>query len=345
MKLKILITGSAGFIGFHLAKDLIKEGYNIFGIDNINDYYDVSLKYDRLEQLGINKNDVDEYTQVTSKLYPCFTFAKIDISDAEAVKKLFASHKFDVVCNLAAQAGVRYSIDHPEVYIQSNVVGFLNILEGCRHSDVGHLLYASSSSVYGMNKKVPFSTKDNVDHPISLYAATKKSNELMAYTYAHLYGLPTTGLRFFTVYGPWGRPDMAYYSFTKSIVNNETIKVFNNGNMSRDFTYIDDIIKAINKIIKSPPYKKSEKDLDEPPYKLYNIGNSNPEKLIDFIKVIEEAIGKRVDMKMLPMQPGDVVTTYADVTELEEHYNYSPNTKLKEGIGKFIEWYKSYYNV
>ena len=324
--MKILVTGAAGFIGFHLSKKLLSEGYEVVGYDNINDYYDVDLKYARLDIL---------------KAYDNFSFVKGDLADKEKVFGLFSEHKFSIVVNLAAQAGVRYSITNPDVYIDSNIIGFFNILEACRNFPVEHLLFASSSSVYGNQKKTPFSTEDNVDHPISLYAATKKSNELMAYTYSHLYNIPATGLRFFTVYGPFGRPDMAYFSFTNKIMKDEPIKIFNNGDMYRDFTYVDDIVSGIFNMLKRPPKGNGGKDR----YKIYNIGNNKPEKLMYFIETLEKAIGKTAKKEYLPMQPGDVYQTYADVSELMRDFDFKPSTSIEEGLGKFAEWYKEYYNI
>ena len=323
-KEKILVTGAAGFVGFHLSKRILEMGGEVIGFDNINDYYDVSLKEARLEIL-------DKYEK--------FTFIKGNLADKDAVDNLFITYKPDVVVNLAAQAGVRYSIDNPGAYIESNIVGFYNILEACRHYPVSHLLYASSSSVYGNQKKTPFSTDDNVDHPISLYAATKKSNELMAFTYSHLYNIPCTGLRFFTVYGPYGRPDMAYFSFTKKIMNGETIKIFNNGDMYRDFTYVDDIVEGIMNMLLNPP--KPDENGDRA--KVYNIGNNNPEKLMYFIETLEKAIGKVAEKEYLPMQPGDVYQTYADVTDLIRDFDFKPSTSIEEGLGKFAKWYFEYY--
>ncbi len=323
---KILVTGAAGFIGFHLCKSLLEKGVDVVGFDNINDYYDVNLKYSRLEVLAP---------------YDKFTFVKGDLADKAAVDKLFSENKFDIVVNLAAQAGVRYSIDNPQAYIESNVIGFFNILEACRHNPVEHLLYASSSSVYGNQQKTPFSTDDDVSKPISLYAATKKSNELMAYTYSHLYSIPSTGLRFFTVYGPYGRPDMAYFSFTQKIMKGETIKIFNNGDMYRDFTYVDDIVKGIENMLSNPP----EADENGDRATVYNIGNNSPEKLMYFIETLENALGKKAEKEFLPMQPGDVYQTYADVTPLVEKFGFKPSTTIEEGLGKFVDWYKKYYNI
>ncbi|MGI6155890.1 MAG: NAD-dependent epimerase [Enterococcus lemanii] len=332
---KILITGAAGFIGARLAT-LLNDTYEIIGIDNLNDYYDVSLKKERLKLLDVKKN---------------FKFIKMDLADKEKVHSLFENEKFDLVVHLGAQAGVRYSIENPFAYIDSNITGTMNILEGARHFPVEHLIYASSSSVYGGNKKTPFSTDDNVDHPVSLYAATKKSNELMAHTYSHLYGIPTTGLRFFTVYGPMGRPDMAYFSFTNKIINNETIQVFNQGNMMRDFTYVDDVVEGIIRLIPKAPKRNSEWNEEVnstseswAPYKIYNIGNNSPVKLLDFIETIEKHLGMTATKEFLEMQPGDVEATYADVVDLEEAIQFKPKTTIDEGIAKFIEWYKVYYN-
>ncbi|MDP2541095.1 NAD-dependent epimerase [Tenacibaculum discolor] len=335
--MKILVTGAAGFIGFHLSQKLLELGHVVVGIDNINDYYDVSLKYARLKELGINRKNAEIFYQETnSSTHDNFKFTRLNLEDKEELFKLFTTSKFDVVCNLAAQAGVRYSIENPNVYIQSNIVGFLNILECCRHHEIKHLVYASSSSVYGMNKKVPFSEEDIVDNPVSLYAATKKSNELMAHTYSHLYKIPTTGLRFFTVYGPWGRPDMAPILFADAISNDRPIKVFNNGNMERDFTFIDDIVEGVKRIIEKPV---EDREL----YKVYNIGNNDSVKLLDFIIQIEKSLGKEATKEMLPMQMGDVKKTWANVDGLIKDYNYSPNTSLSTGIKEFINWFKDFY--
>lgn len=336
--MKILVTGAAGFIGFHLVNRLLHKGFEVVGIDNINDYYSPGLKYARLQQSGIQENASVWNQKTVSKTNPGYSFYRINLEDEDAINHLFETEKFDVVCNLAAQAGVRYSIKNPKAYIQSNIVGFLNVLEACRHNYVKHLVYASSSSVYGNSKKMPLSTSDSVDNPVSLYAATKKSNELMAYTYSHLYGIPTTGLRFFTVYGPWGRPDMAYFSFTKSILENIPIKIFNHGDLYRDFTYIDDIVEGIEKIL----VKKPE---NEPPYAVYNIGNSSPVKLMDFIETIEKALEKEAIKEFHEMQPGDVYKTFADVSDLKKNFGYSPNTPLHKGIGEFVKWYKSYFKI
>ena len=340
--MKILVTGAAGFIGFHLCERLLQENHEVVGLDNINDYYQVSLKYDRLKELGIIQTEAQKFNnQSASTRYESFTFFRTHLEDREFLANLFKKEKFDIVCNLAAQAGVRYSLENPYAYVDSNVVGFINILECCRHNDIKHLLYASSSSVYGENEKTPFSVLDNVDKPISLYAATKKSNELMAYTYSHLFNIPTTGLRFFTVYGPWGRPDMALFLFTKAIDNGESIKVFNEGNMSRDFTYIDDIINGILIVLNNSP--KFQVNDSQAPYRLSNIGNGNPESLMDFVEAIENSLGKKAKKELLPMQPGDVPRTWSDVSDLEK-MGYKSSIKINEGIPKFIEWYKSYYN-
>lgn len=322
----ILITGAAGFIGFHLSRKLLDEGIHVVGFDNLNAYYDVSLKMDRLDIL--NK-------------YPKFTFIKGDLSNKSEVDNVFSNYSPDIVVNLAAQAGVRYSIDNPQTYIDSNVIGFFNILESCRYFSVEHLLFASSSSVYGNQQKVPFSVEDNVDKPMSLYAATKKSNELMGYSYSHLFHIPMTGLRFFTVYGPYGRPDMAYYRFANKIYNNEPIQIFNRGNMLRDFTYIDDIINCIYKMLKFPP--KADEYGNQ--FKVYNIGNNKPEKLWTFITTLEHVIGRTAIKEYLPMQPGDVYQTYADVSELVRDFEFKPNTEIEKGLKNFINWYKQYYKV
>lgn len=322
---KILITGSSGFIGYHLTKRLLNEGYAITGIDNHNDYYDVKLKESRLELLQKQSNH--------------YKFHIVDIANKEILEKIFKEGSFDVVIHLAAQAGVRYSIENPQAYTQSNLVGFVNIVEACRHHQIKHLLFASSSSVYGGNMKVPFSTTDSVDHPVSLYAATKKANELIAHSYAHLYGIPMTGLRFFTVYGPYGRPDMAYYSFTKDILEETPIKVFNQGELERDFTYIDDIVEGIARLITFVP-KKTDK---QAPYQIFNLGNNNPVPLMTFIKTLEEAIGKEAIKECVGMQKGDVLRTWADVDSLIEAIDFRPNTPLNEGIKHFVTWYKDYY--
>jgi UDP-glucuronate 4-epimerase len=383
--MKILITGTAGFIGFHLTKRLLERGDTVVGIDNINDYYDINLKYARLAETGISAEAENWYKKVQSTKYPNYNFIRMNLEDREQLNRLFETEKFDKVCNLAAQAGVRYSLENPHAYINSNIVGFINILEACRHHNIKHLAYASSSSVYGNNTKMPLSTGDNVDHPISLYAATKKSNELMAHTYSHLFGLPTTGLRFFTVYGPWGRPDMALFLFTKAILAGQPIKVFNNGNMVRDFTYVDDIVEGVTRVIDNPPAQKNIQgtnfsssqeslsretgkysadrrrevvnsdgvvntpDFENPlnqtpaPYKVYNIGNSSPVQLMEYIAAIEKTLGREAQKEYLPMQPGDVPRTEADVTDLVENLGYKPNTPVSAGIEKFIKWYKQYF--
>ena len=336
--MNILVTGAAGFIGYFTSLRLLKEGHRVVGIDNINDYYSTALKFDRLKQLGIAQVDAEQYNmKCHSETYPQFNFYKIDIADADALEQLFQRETFDVVCNLAAQAGVRYSIENPKAYVESNIVGFVNILECCRHHNINHLVYASSSSVYGQNEKIPFSTHDRVDHPISLYAASKKSNELMAHTYSHLYNFATTGLRFFTVYGPWGRPDMAYFLFCEAIRQQNSIKVFNKGKLERDFTYIDDIVEGIVRIILKDTAQRT-------PYKLYNIGNNKSVNLLDFIDTIEKEMGKETVKEYVEMQAGDVYKTWADVDALIKDYNYHPNTDLATGIKYFVEWYKNYYN-
>ncbi len=348
--MKILVTGTAGFIGYHLANRLIARGDDVLGLDCINDYYDPQLKYDRLATAGIERNAIVENQIVQSRLHPNYRFIKIRLEDKAGMERLFREEQFDAVCHLAAQAGVRYSLVNPAAYIESNMAGFLNILEGCRHNGVKHLAYASSSSVYGLNESMPFSTSDNVDHPVSLYAASKKCNELMAHTYSHLFGLPTTGLRFFTVYGPWGRPDMALFLFTKAILAGEPIKVFNHGNMVRDFTYVGDIVEGLVRVIDHPPtgnpdWKGADPDpsSSKGPYKIYNIGNNNPVKLMDFIAAIEKKLGMEAKKEMLPIQPGDVPATYADVADLEKDMGYKPETTVTEGIDRFVEWYRGYY--
>ena len=350
--MKILITGSAGFIGYHLAKRLLERGDEVIGIDNINDYYDIRVKYGRLKESGIEESDIEDGRSVSSTLYPGYRFVKMDLEEREAIEELFRRERFDAVCNLAAQAGVRYSIENPRAYIQSNIVGFLNILEACRDNEVKHLVYASSSSVYGLNESMPFSVHDNVDHPISLYAASKKSNELMAHTYSHLYSIPTTGLRFFTVYGPWGRPDMALFLFTKAILEGREIDVYNYGDMRRDFTYIDDIVEGIVRVLDRPPKgdarwsgKNPDPGSSVAPYKIYNIGNNDPVKLLDFISAIEKATGRQSRKRMLPIQPGDVPATYADVKDLIADTGYRPDTPIEEGVERFVAWYREFYNV
>jgi UDP-glucuronate 4-epimerase len=334
---KIMVTGIAGFIGFHLAKRLLERGDQVVGLDNLNPYYDVSLKEARLARL------LDQR--------PKIRFRKLDLADREGVAQVFADERPDTVVNLAAQAGVRYSLQNPHAYVQSNLVGFANILEGCRHWGVRHLVFASSSSVYGANTKVPFSVHDNADHPVSLYAATKKSNELMAHSYAHLYGLPTTGLRFFTVYGPWGRPDMAYFKFTKAILDGRPIDVYNYGDMSRDFAYVDDIVEGIVRVMGKVPSPDRGWSGDRPdpgssyaPYRIYNIGNNSPEGLLRLIEVLEDCLGRKAEKNLLPMQPGDVPATYADVDDLARDVGFKPETPIEEGIERFVRWYMSYYH-
>lgn len=338
--MKLLLTGTAGFIGYSLTKKLLEadSDIQIVGLDNINDYYELSLKYGRLADLGFDKSDIVYGKKIVSSLSKNSSFIQLKLEDKAGIDRLFAEEKFDIVCNLAAQAGVRYSIENPYTYIESNIVGFINILEACRHNPVRHLVYASSSSVYGMNDKVPFSEEDKVDSPVSLYAASKKSNELMAHAYSNLYKIPTTGLRFFTVYGPWGRPDMAPFLFTKAILNNEPIKIFNNGNMLRDFTYIDDIVDGVIKTLTHIPQT-------EIPYKIYNIGNSKPIKLMDFISEIEQALNKEAQKVFMAMQPGDVYQTYADTSNLENDVNFKPDTPIKEGVKSFVDWYISFYGI
>lgn len=335
--MKVLVTGSAGFIGSSLVMSLLSRGDEVVGVDNLNNYYDPSLKKDRLARHENHKN----YTHIT-----------MDIEDGEAVKSLFRENEFEGVVNLAAQAGVRYSIENPLAYVNTNIVGFTHILEGCRHNNVKHLVYASSSSVYGANTSMPFSVHDNVDHPLSFYAASKKANELMAHTYSHLYNLPTTGLRFFTVYGPWGRPDMALFMFTKSILDGKKISVYNHGNHRRDFTYVDDIVEGVVRVLDrpakgNPKWKGSEPDSGTSlaPWRLYNIGNNSPVELLDYIKAVEDALGIKADMEMLPLQPGDVPYTYADVDDLVQDIDYKPTMNIKLGVRNFVEWYREYYNV
>lgn len=335
--MKILVTGAAGFIGFHLCKSLLEKGIEIIGLDNINDYYDPDLKFARLNELGINLNAEKWYLEILSEKYLKFKFIRMNLEDRKNLFELFDKEKFDKVCNLAAQAGVRYCLDNPYTYISSNIQGFINILESCRNSRIKHLVYASSSSVYGNSKKIPFSTSDNVDYPISLYAATKKSNELMAHSYSHLFGFPTTGLSFFTVYGPWGRPYMAYFLFTEAILKGDPIKIFNNGELSRDFTYVIDIINGLNKVLFGPPSSSlPTQENSSAPFKIYNIGNGNPTNLLHFISIIEEVLGKKAKKEFLPMQAGDVNTTFANIDNLVKDFGYRPNTKLFEGIQSFI---------
>lgn len=349
MDSKLLITGTAGFIGFHLARKLITEGYKVVGLDNINDYYDINLKYSRLNDTGILKDKIKYGKLVKSTTNNNYSFIKGDLCDRELINSIFKKEKFNKVLNLAAQAGVRYSLDHPNEYINSNIVGFINILEACRHNKIEHLIYASSSSVYGLNEKIPFSTSDNVDHPISLYAASKKSNELMAHTYSYLFNLPTTGLRFFTVYGPWGRPDMALFIFTKAIIEGKPIDIYNDGNMSRDFTFIDDVVHSLSVLINKIPEPDREWSGNNPdpisspaPYKVYNIGNSTPVRLEDFISAIEDELGKKAIKNYMPLQAGDIPITWANVEELYDILQYKPATTIKSGIKEFIDWYIKY---
>lgn len=335
--MRVLVTGAAGFIGYHLAKRLLGDGDEVFGIDNLNNYYDPKLKNDRLDML---------------REFPAFTFRKLDLEDREGMSRVFEEHAFGAVMHLAAQAGVRYSLENPYAYIDSNVSGFMNILEDCRHHEIPHLVFASSSSVYGANTKMPFSVHDNVDHPVSLYAATKKANELMAHTYASLYGVPCTGLRFFTVYGPWGRPDMALFKFTKAILEGRTIDIYNHGNMQRDFTYVDDIIEGLVRVMRMIPKPDANWNGENPdpgtsfaPYRIYNIGGSQPVRLMDFIEVLEDTIGKKADRNMLPLQKGDVVSTCADARDLENAVGFRPCIPVTEGIRRFVQWYRSYYGI
>ncbi len=355
--MKILITGTAGFIGSHLAKRLVERGDEVVGLDCINDYYDINVKYGRLERSGIIKNMEEGESITYNKLLTSsdnsnYKFIKLNLEDKDNMMKLFEEQKFDAVCNLAAQAGVRYSLTNPSAYMDSNIVGFVNILEACRHHGVKNLSYASSSSVYGLNEALPFSTEHSVDHPISLYAASKKSNELMAHTYSHLFDISTTGLRFFTVYGPWGRPDMALFLFVKAALEGKKIDVFNNGDMLRDFTYVDDIIEGVVRVIDNPAQKDASWDgkngrvsTSSAPYKIYNIGNNNPVKLMDFITAIENKLGKKIEKNMMPIQAGDVPATYADVTDLVEDLDYKPETPIQEGIDNFVDWYLEFFEV
>jgi UDP-glucuronate 4-epimerase len=350
--MKILVTGTAGFIGSFTATRLLERGDEVVGLDCLNDYYDVNVKFGRLEQVGIDKPEAEKGHITQSKKYPNYRFIKMSLEDREGMNHLFSTEKFDRVCHLAAQAGVRYSLTNPYAYIDSNIIGFQNLLESCRHHPVQHLAYASSSSVYGLNENYPFSTHDNVDHPISLYAATKKANELMAHTYSHLYKIPTTGLRFFTVYGPWGRPDMALFIFTKAILEDRPIDVFNHGNMQRDFTYIDDIVTGILKVLDHPPQGNADWNGQEPdpssspsPYKIYNIGNNSPVGLMDFIEAIEQALDKKAKKNFLPIQMGDVPATWANIDDLVADLNYAPSVSVQEGVKRFINWYLDFFKV
>ena len=350
--MKVLVTGVAGFIGSFTAIRLLEGGDEVVGIDNVNDYYDVSLKYARLERDGIAASRAKTGEWVQSQKYPSYRYKRMALEDLSTLEQIFREEKFDAVCHLAAQAGVRYSLTNPHSYIDSNIVAFLNLLECCRHRGVGHLVFASSSSVYGLNKKYPFSTRDNVDHPVSLYAATKKSNELMAHTYSHLFDIPMTGLRFFTVYGPWGRPDMALFLFTKAILEDRPIDVYNRGDMRRDFTYVDDIVTGIVKVLERPPkgdpgWRGEDPDpsRSQAPYRIYNIGNNMPVALMDFIEAIEKTLGKKAKKNFLPMQPGDVPVSWANVDDLVEDLGYSPGMPIQEGVNRFVEWYLKFYEV
>jgi UDP-glucuronate 4-epimerase len=350
--MKVLITGTAGFIGFHVAKYMLARGVEVVGLDNINNYYDVQLKYGRLKETGINGKECEYGKIIKSKNQPAYRFIKSDLEDDKTLLQLFRDEKFSYVIHLAAQAGVRYSLTNPHAYIHSNIDGFLNILEATRHFPVEHLVFASSSSVYGLNEQMPFSVNQNVDHPISLYAASKKSNELMAHAYSHLFHIPVTGLRFFTVYGPWGRPDMALFIFTRSILDGKQIDVYNNGEMERDFTYVDDIVDGIGSLIQSPPDDQPDWDASKPdpssskaPYRIYNIGNGQPVNLMSFIEAIEKATGRKAIMQMLPLQKGDVTKTWADTQDLYHDFRYKPSTSVNEGVKKFVDWYLDYYKV
>ncbi len=350
--MKILLTGAAGFIGFHVVSRLLKEGHTVIGIDSLNHYYDVHLKLDRLSELGIDKDRIAYKTRIDSTIYPGFIFGQLNLEDKDGLNKIFEKAEIDVVIHLAAQAGVRYSLTHPDAYISSNIVGFVNILECCRNANIQHLVFASSSSVYGINDEIPFTTNQNTDHPISLYAATKKSNELMAHAYSHLFEIPVTGMRFFTVYGPWGRPDMAPILFIKAIMDGKPLKVFNYGEMQRDFTYVDDIAEGVLRIMHYPPkpdpewrLSKSAISSSQAPYKIYNIGKNSPVKLMDFIAALESEIGKKAILEFLPMQPGDLTTTYADVEDLIQCIDYKPITSIEYGVKHLIKWYKQYYKI
>lgn len=349
---KILVTGAAGFIGFHLSRKLIEMGYEVVGLDSINDYYDVNLKFARLEICGIRKEQIAEFEIIQSDKLTNYSFVKCPLENTDFYLQFASVQKFDSIVNLAAQAGVRYSLINPYAYIDSNIKGFLNVLEGARYYPVKNLVFASSSSVYGSNEKYPFSTDDSVDHPVSLYAATKKANELMAHSYASMYGIPVTGLRFFTVYGPWGRPDMALFKFTKAITENKPMDVYNNGKMKRDFTFIDDIIDGVIKVIEKPAVSDSTWSGKNPktasssaPYRIFNIGNNNPVELMDYISAIEDALGKKAIMNMMPMQPGDVKASHADINDLINEFGWYPTTDYRLGIRKFVDWYKEFYCI
>ncbi|KAA9333801.1 NAD-dependent epimerase/dehydratase family protein [Adhaeribacter soli] len=341
--LKILVTGSAGFIGHHLMLALRQISPLVVGLDSINSYYDVSLKYDRLKEQGFESSLIKYNRLIPSQAHSNLSFVQLDLADENALDNLFRTQQFDIVINLAAQAGVRFSLEHPQSYVSSNLVGFANLLECCRKYKIKHLLFASSSSVYGLDKNIPFSTENNTDYPISFYAATKKANEVMAHSYAHLYQIPTTGMRFFTVYGPWGRPDMAYFSFTKAILENSTIRIYNYGEMFRDFTYIDDVVKGIEKLITAYPQHPPKDAFSNAPYRIFNIGNSKPAPLLEMVNTLEDLLGKKAVLDLQPMQPGDVVSTYADVSALQEITGFSPATSLQEGLAQFTTWYRQYY--
>lgn len=351
--MKILVTGSAGFIGYHVVKRLIASGYSVIGFDNLNEYYDINIKFGRLKECGISIEKIQSGVLICSETFENYSFIKEDLENRQNVLALFKSQKFDVVVHLAAQAGVRYSIENPFAYVNSNLVGFINILEGCRHFECKHLIYASTSSVYGLNEKMPLSEKDSANHPMTLYAATKKANELMAHSYSHLYGLPTTGLRFFTVYGPWGRPDMALFLFTDAIINNKPIDLFNNGDMIRDFTYVDDIAESILRLCNSAPptveYNWSglepDPSMSSAPYRIFNIGNAQPVRLSEFVNCIQDYLNKKALVNYLPMQLGDVPRTHADVSSLGDYINFNPETPISNGIKNFIDWYLSFYKL